>query len=224
MKYPDLLVERSKLTSSHTIPQDKGLGGCLLSYILDLLGDTAFPNAGTAPGDLNNDNEVNIGDVNEFVDYVLKCNSGEREPLYSHTGLKHIQLCLSASDLSPLVLPKESLDKLFVVRVEATCSGDMSAVAELGCRWDEDSITGLAYNSKPLYDAAIKYANAYGDSCDNNDASAFVDFLMRYYGFVFALKCGDICQAKYYWDNYLNGGVTGKTRSFKPCGCHGRYY
>lgn len=104
---------------------------------------------------------------------------------------------------------------------------DTEAIAKLSsescdCGWDVNVIQGLAYNDKKLYDNALSLAGSYGDSCDNNDASKFIDFILRYYAFQYAVKCGDIEQACYYWNNYLRNNTGGGSMPRGGgCGCHG---
>jgi hypothetical protein len=85
----------------------------------------------------------------------------------------------------------------------------------------------VAYNDKKLYDTAVNLADSYGDSCDNNDSREFMDFILRYYAFQSALKCGDIDQACYYWNNYLKGSSIRSSYGRNAgggCGCHGSHY
>lgn len=204
-----------------------GYLGKLLTYILIALGDerdSIFPNASTdIPGDLNGNDVVDIEDINVFIDFILRQAGvipSTTEVVYEDRT--HVRLCLSASDLSPLFTGNTITNSLLIVAATAGC-GNAEEVAKMGCGYDESTITGVAYNGKPLYDTAVKYANSYGNSCSSNDMSAFLDWLMRYYGFLFALKSGDLCQAQYYWANYLNDSASSVIRSSNNCGCHGTY-
>lgn len=202
----------------------------LLAYIVDQLGDFVLDGiVPKIPGDVNGDGEVNISDINFFINYLYRQTSNTNLT-YFDTTKNHIQLCLDTNDEGIVKLLgsniKDLSSNLFIVR--ATAGGYESNIAQIdamGCRFDEPEITGIAYNGKPLYDMAINYASQFGDTCDSKDASSFIDFLMRYYGFLFAIKCGDICTALYYWNNYLNGTSVSKkhSSSFRPCGCHGTY-
>lgn len=197
----------------------------LLAYIVDTLGENILMGKiPRFPGDINGDGDVNIQDIQYFFDYLLKVVAGTYGILFK-SNVRHFRKCYSVNDLIPLVEKGTDLSsKLFIVTVTAACYGDTTAIAEADCGSDIKEITGVAYNGKPLYDAAVSAASSYGDTCDTKDAAAFEDFVLRYYGFLFALKCGDLCKAQYYWENYLNVGKTRCKRAYtKPCGCHGLY-
>lgn len=136
---------------------------------------------------------------------------------------RHVRMMLKKADepIAALVTEERNnpLEGIILVRASASCDVETLVNTECGCESNE--IAGAAYNAKPLYDNAVKYANNYGNTCATNDMSDFVDWLLRYYGFQFALKCGDLCQAQYYFANYLNGTAPSGTRSSNPCGCHG---
>ena len=198
--------------------------GKLLSYIMDLYGDALNT---SVYGDINGDGEVGVADINVFVDMVINASKDQSDPdhvdpiIYYET-VKHKHICISNNDLRLPPDFKDFSSGLFVVQAEAKFNGNAEELAKMGCGWDESVITGVTYNGKPLYDAAIRYADNYGDTCDTDNARQFEDFILRYYAFLFALKCGDICQAQYYWDNYLTGKTTDKrSGTYKPCGCHG---
>ena len=195
--------------------------------------------------DVNSDDEVNIGDVNALIDYLLELGQNCLTPdeLEELRGLltdyqtaariktedvkRHVGLCLTWCDIVELIGIKGSFDKqMFVVTATAYCDGSIGTTAkEMGCGWDNNVITGVAVNTKPIYDSAVQYASAYGDKCDTGSTSAFEDFVLRYYAFDFALKTGDICQAWYYFSNYLNGMSVSKSNGhFHGCGCHGTYW
>lgn len=210
---------------------NNGFGyGKLLAYIVDILGDNVLEDRHpVVPGDLDGNGQVNIGDINYFINYLNRQVSGEAEAIYSKDKKRHVQLCIDTNDESIAALlgskVKDMSKYLFIITVSAGgYKESISSIASAGCTFDEPEITGVAYNGKPLYDSAVRYAQAFGDSCDSHDASAFNDFLMRYYGFLFALKCGDLCTAQYYWNNYLNGIYsTAGVNPSKGCGCHGLY-
>lgn len=200
--------------------------GQVLAYISDLFGIFSITSeTSTIMGDINGDGEVSIPDFNQFVDYILACYNKTAPYIFVGQKTKHFRKCYSVNDLAPLVESGTDLSsKLFIVTVHADCYGDVTAIAEADCGSDVNEITGVAYNGKPLYDSAVSAASSYGDTCDTKDATAFEDFVLRYYGFLFALKCGDLCKAQYYWENYLNVGKTSCKRAYtKPCGCHGLY-
>jgi hypothetical protein len=209
--------------------------GHLLSYIADLFGQFGLiSNTMSIPGDINEDKEVNVGDINRFYDYIQDVLEGNTKQKVVSKGLHHVRICLDIADLMPLFKTEEGEEDktikdlspyLFIVTVHAAVLGNYSEIGTVECGMIDtnDHITGVAYNGKPLYDAAVKYASSYGDSCDNNDQRGFIDYLLRYYGFIFALKCGDLCQAQYYWENYLNGGSFAKPVTYNRCGCHGAY-
>lgn len=159
--------------------------------------------------------------VNEYKKLI---DSDDAEKVVGNNGKRRVRLCLPNLK-QPLDFVKGSLSNhLFLVTVEAGMTGDSSAIDNLGCGWDQYVARGLAYDTKRLYDTAISYASSYGDSCDNNDSSAFLDFILRYYAFMFAIKCGDVDQACYYWNNYLKRGGNAKSLPLGGgCGCHGAY-
>lgn len=200
--------------------------------------------------DINGDKEVSIGDVNIFIDLIKEligkscgsdaCTADLIKVLLSRYStclqdtvepkvegvmpVKRKRLCLSVAELAELGLTKTMFNDLMVVRVEAIINGNVNMIEASGCGWDENVITGVAYNGKPLYDTAVKYASSYGSNCESNDASAFTDFILRYYAFDFALRNGDICTALKYWNDYLgsSASVVSGGRG-KGCGCHGTY-
>lgn len=199
----------------------------LFQYIVDILGNNTIE--GVSMEFVAQTNSW-ISPINRFIEYledIVTNRISASELMYTSKKDTHIHICAAPSDLVPLLDAKEKdLSKyIFIVTATANCAdADIVAIERLGCSSDVNGVTGVAYNGKPLYDAAINYASAFGDTCDTNDASAFNDFLMRYYGFLFALKCGDLCTAQYYWENYLMGSTSSRRlgRS-NPCGCHGTY-
>lgn len=199
----------------------------LLQYIIDSIGNNTIDGVNM---DIVAQTNSLIVPINNFINYLnglVTNDASSSELLYTSKKDTQIHICAEPSDLVPLLDVKEKdLSKyLFIVTATANCEdADLEAIESLGCSSDVKGITGVAYNGKPLYDAAVNLASAFGDTCDTNDASAFNDFLMRYYGFLFALKCGDLCTAQYYWENYLMGSTSSRRlgRS-NPCGCHGTY-
>ena len=196
----------------------------LLDFIWENIGDASFPNAGSTPGDLTGNDEVNIEDVNAFINgYILAFHDGLIvDPITVGKKSRHVHLCLGWDDGLSGIVTKDFTKTMFIVT--ATATADTEDIVELECGQDVSEIVGVAYNTKPLYDAAMKYAANYGNTCDTRDANSFIDFLMRYYGFLFALKCGDLCQAQYYWSNYLtNSESMSGSLTTGGCGCHGTY-
>lgn len=193
--------------------------------------------------DVNGDGEApNNGDLTDMADYLLSMGMKSLSPdeyaefaelfqAYQNDKLettkpeRHLRLCLNWCDLVGLVgVNGNFANQIFVVTVTASCDGSIGSTAkDLGCGWDNNTITGVAFNGKPIYDAAVRYASAYGNACDSASASAFEDFVLRYYAFDFALRAGDVCQAWYYYNNYLNGGNQAAVPSSHGCGCHGTY-
>lgn len=188
--------------------------------------------------DINQDLETNTADINALVDIILAAiqqvyGDEDYELITTYFDLvrngdsikqyryKRIRKCISIKQLALLTNAKTDEDNLFLITVEATVGGNVAAIESLGCGWDTNIIYGLAYNDKKLYDAAVNLAGSYGDNCDNNDASRFVDFILRYYAFIFAIKCGDLDQACYYWNNYLRNNNTKTMFIGGGCGCHG---
>lgn len=214
--------------------------GKLIMYFTDVTGDksTQIPTASkTLPGDLNNDGEVNVADINVLIDYILK-EVNSSNTITSDSILinrNRVRFCLSpdseqlnglfskVSEDGKVSLAKEFPNELFIVTATANCD-DTSALANLSCGEDTKCITGVAYNGQPLYDIAVRYADNYGNTCDTKDMAPFLDWLLRYYGFIFALENGDICQAQYYWSTYLTNGTVTSSSFSKSCGCHGTYY
>ena len=201
--------------------------------------------------DIDGTGSVNIGDINAWVQGLLtlfeseicglsSCDMQLAQSIWdkydtliqSRTSLKsegtapvhRKRLCLVPQDLAELGFTKSIAGQLLVVRAEAVVNGNITMIESLGCGWDENVITGVAYDGKPLYDAAVRYASTFGGSCDSSDSSSFTDFILRYYAFDFALRNGDICKALQYWNEYLNSTAsTGYRGSGKGCGCHGTY-
>jgi len=156
-------------------------------------------NDGDASGDelngktLSTDTQDSNGNSSDSSIYAA-------DNVYTTRNGKHVQICLDTTDTAIAALLKDTVKDLskylFVVKATAGgYEGNIAEIASMDCVFDEKSITGVAYNGKPLYNAAVNYASAIGDNCDTKDFTAFNDFLMRYYGFLFALKCGDLCTA-----------------------------
>lgn len=173
--------------------------------------------------DANSDGEVTVADLNLLTDILLAKTVQYTDVPTELTSRK--RLCLDATDLAAEGLTVSDLgSQMFFVRVTASYydpdSEHTAEIAAMDCGWDEENIYGVAFNLKPLYCAFVGIASSYGESCDSSIASSLEDFLMRYYGFMFAIECGDYEQAVNFWDNYLNNG----TKSWIPsttCGCHG---
>jgi hypothetical protein len=147
--------------------------------------------------------------------------SSNAERQVSDPMKRRVRLCLPSIE-KPLDFIDDAMSNhLFLVTVTADSFGDTSSLASMGCGWDEKVIRGLAYDDKMLYETAVSHASSYGDSCDNNDASSFVDFILRYYAFIFAIRCGDIDKACYYWNTYLKNGGKQQMHAGGGCGCHG---
>lgn len=142
-------------------------------------------------GDINGDGEVNVGDINALIDFLLSVIDDD-VPI----KLKRKRLCLSFNDEVMVALTgeaKKPLNGLFAVEITTTC--DIETLVNTDCGCIENNVRGIAYNPKPLYDNAVRYAQSYGDTCATNDQSQFIDWILRYYAFKFAVDNGDICQA-----------------------------
>jgi hypothetical protein len=190
--------------------------------------------------DVNSDNTINIADVEDLINAILQALtglytsdeialirryfnliiSGEGQTQYRY---KRVRKCIPVKQLLLTAGVKESGDNLFLVKVNASIGGNAGSIEGLGCGWDIKTIYGLAYNDKKLYDTAVNLASSYGDDCDNNDAGRFMDFILRYYAFIFAIKCGNIDQACQYWNNYLRNTNAKTMPAGRGCGCHGAY-
>lgn len=173
-------------------------------------------------GDISR-NAVVVWDKDD--DYVYVGTDDVLEHIYPRTNpLKetHVRLCLTSSDIKKLGKQLNLLEHLFVVKVEADYTASASQLAEMNCDWENNTITGIAYNGYPIYKSIVRLSDNYGDNCDDISQREFIDYIMRYYGFVFALRTGDITQAVQYWNNYLTD--TSKIVSIsRKCGCHGTY-
>lgn len=181
------------------------------------------------PGDVNNDNAINIADINKIItsleNYVENISEGTAEEII--TGQEqHVRLCLDALDLTQLIGSKGNLsDHMFVVKVEAVMVDKDGSIAKMGCGWDTATIYGAAYNSYPIYRGFLDMmdTSGSGDACNNFDMENMSDYILNYYAFDFALRMGDWCTAWKYW-NELNGSTTGTGVMIGGrCGCHGPY-
>ena len=193
----------------------------LFNGLYDEIRDAILTGAGVDPTlkaklDINFDGELNVNDLD---DVLTVYQDHKIIPIKE----RHKRLCLTVGDeeLARLGIARGKLDGLFFVKVTAGCDVETMVNTDCGCQQNE--IVGAAYNGKPLYDAAVRYAASYGDSCDNNDASRFMDFILRYYAFIYALKCGDIKQACRYWTEYLQNNTVKTSFAGGGCGCHGAY-
>lgn len=195
-------------------------------YHYDINGDTESGNQGDIDAWINGVLEFST-DSDELKELLRQYNNAYEYLREVTEPSRHAYLCLSKTQVYSLLEGKTFGDRLFLVEVEANVKGNLSAIEGLGCGWDVNVIRGLAYNDKKLYDTAVSFASSYGDDCDNNDAGRFMDFVLRYYSFIFAVKCGDIPQACYYWNHYLSGNVAGTDKfstGKRGCGCHGTYW
>jgi len=131
---------------------------------------------------------------------------------------KHVELCLTPTDLAPLTL-KTFGDDIFFVYVNLI--GTPAACTP--CGYDESPALGVVFNKYKLYCSAMGFVKQLGDDCDV-DKRWFLDFIMRYYAFMLCLKTGNYEQAIVYWDKYLNRVNTTTSSSgisTRRCGCHG---
>ena len=165
---------------------------------------------------------VHSSKLSDYQSFLRDNNVVKKE---SDPPKQHISLCLTPFEVF-LQKGKTFTENLFVVEVTARCDGNAAEIAQLGCGWDNNTIKGLVYYDKNLYDEALNLANSYSDDCDNNDSSRFVDFILRYYAFMFAVKSGNVKQACYYWNNYLRNYNSKIKSTFHRggCGCHGAHW
>lgn len=221
------VINRTSVDTTLTTTTANGFSGsCMIAYIVNQLGGRTL--TGTVPkffGDIDGDGAIGVADLSAFYTYLDNLKKNTTTPITTSNGSRHVRLCLDAADLAPLVEDKDLSEHLFIVNVHAAVLGGYTEIAKIECGFicTDPSISGVAYNGKPLYDSAVQHANACGNTCATNDMSQFVDWLLRYYGFIFALKAGDLCTAQRYWSEYLRGGAPSGFRSSNPCGCHGVY-
>lgn len=195
-----------------------GLDSGVYLAIRSVLGTTS--ELTDVPGDIDGDSEVKVADINALIDFMIATMNNSSLSIKETTKRK--RLCIPYNDENLVRLTKDAnktLSDLFFVRAYSTCSVESAADTDCGCV--SNVITGAAYNGKPLYDTAVRHADSYGNTCATNDLSQFVDWLLRYYGFQFALKSGDLCQAYYYWSNYLSGTAAPGLSASNSCGCRG---
>lgn len=178
-------------------------------------------------GDINGDEEVSINDFNTLVDFVLSLDStsSSYNPNQQYTFIKkvkRVRKCFSRKQIFPKMSSEDFANSMFFIKVTTGCD-DWDAVEQMGCGYDDCCIKGIVYNDKPIYDSAINYASNLGDTCDDNAAKIFQDFILRYFAFKYAIKVGDLCKAWEYYNNFLKGN-TSITHSFhNRCCCHGAH-
>lgn len=204
--------------------------------VIDTISVSASPDCDkthTKTKEVYSDGQVNQDIINNVSIKKPEVDTGSDVPdpavLPDNTNnLTHMRLCLGKYELDGILTEDVSFsDHIFTVTVEADVQGDavynLAEITKLSCGWDENIIRGIAYNGRMLYDQAVNLASSYGDDCNDNGQNRFVDFILRYYAFMFAVKCGDIDKACYYWNNYLKGGRSaGKQIHWGGgCGCHG---
>jgi len=146
------------------------------------------------PYDINGDSEVNVADLNAVTNYILSLSTDDDLASVVVKKQHWVHECFSwANGLSAIlgVDDKDLSGKLFFVRVYV--NGETEDIVSLDCATEVPYITGVAFNGKPLYCNAVKLASSFGDSCDDTAANQFVDYILRYYAFDFALRCGDLC-------------------------------
>ena len=125
------------------------------------------------------------------------CDSSDKqEVVYENNDesgrQRRVHLCLPSLDHYLDFVTGDLSKHLFLVTVEAGVDSTDINFTECDCGWDNRVTNGFIYDTKKLYDNAVNMARSYGDTCDTNDASQFMDFILRYYAFIFAIKCGDI--------------------------------
>lgn len=218
-KYTDMIYNYEPGSSENLT------AGQVLSYIHDIFGVfSVTAQESSIPGDLNGDGEVNVNDFNQFIDYLIDCYNKTADYIVVGSRTKRFRKCYDVNDLVPLVELKSDLSpKIFIVTVHAECYGDVTEIANAGCGYDVNKITGIAYNGKPIYCNAVRLASAVGDRCDTSTLDPFIDYILKYYAFDFALRCGDICAAVGYLNDYLTNSSFPGSVSSGNCGCHGTY-
>lgn len=142
-------------------------------------------------------------------------NGPHNDPYREFTGdLKHIRFTVSAGDLG-----KGSFDN-DILFVYFSTKGTPSFSLDVPCGADSDTVMGVAYNERPLYNLGMNYIRELSDTC--GVPRHFIDYILRYKAFCLCLKTGNYIKAIDYWKNGL---FSHKESISKPkgCGCHGSY-
>ena len=126
-------------------------------------------------------------------------------------GKKHIRLHIDAKDMN---LPSFN-DHILFVYIYASGYPDPSTP----CGMDNEYITGIAINLRPLYNYAMGYIKSVGASCEI--PKGFIDYFLKYKALTLALKTGNYPDAFKMWE-YLHSskGTVNTTR--RGCGCNGK--
>lgn len=124
-------------------------------------------------------------------------------------SLKSIRLKLNAGDL----LPSLNSNLFFVyVKVKGTPSADTP------CGMDNITTLGVVFNFYPLYQHAFNYIKELSNTC--SIPKNFINYILQYKAFEFAIKTGHYTEAIKYWKKFFmeikNSAITSN------CGCHGQ--
>lgn len=127
-------------------------------------------------------------------------------------GRKNIRLVLKSKDLAGVNLN----DNIFFVYIVATGI----PAPDTPCGMDNETIMGIAYNARPLYNLGINYVRELSDTCDM--PKGFINYILRYKAFELALKTGNYPIAFKYWKEFFKNKISNIVKP-KGCGCHGSY-
>ena len=124
-------------------------------------------------------------------------------------SLKSIRLTLDAGDL----LPSLNSNLFFVyVKVKGTPSADTP------CGMDNITTLGVVFNFYPLYQHAFNYIKELSNTC--SIPKNFINYILQYKAFEFAIKTGHYTEAIKYWKKFFmkikNSAITSN------CGCYGQ--
>lgn len=122
---------------------------------------------------------------------------------------KSVRLELGTRDLSPTLN-----DKLFFVYIKTKGT----PAANTPCGMDNIITLGVVYNLYPLYQHAFSYIKELSDTC--SIPKNFINYILQYKAFEFAIKTGHYTEAIKYWKRFFMGI---KDSVITPnCGCYGQ--
>lgn len=120
---------------------------------------------------------------------------------------KHIRLVIPEKELNGASLNNNIF---FVYIVASGIPGPCTP-----CGMDNKYTMGIAYNLRPIYNAAMGYIKELGNSC--SIPKGFIDFILRLKAFKLALKTGHINEAIAMWEKLFKSKVNVTRKS--ACGC-----
>lgn len=166
--------------------------------------------------------QASVKDLSYYTDVYIKEIYIDNQDTYSTTGpsdnsIYHATLEKSKSiDLEinyQLFKEPHNLnnDILYVYLVI-----DGAPTSDTPCGMDNEVTLGLAYNLEAIYKQGMCYFKSFAESCST--PTGFIDFILRYYALLLAIKVHNYTVANTFWNKFLNKTIS-VTSNTKSCGC-----